>query len=93
MMKSLFSGVSGLQAHQVAMDVEGNNIANVNTAGYKYSRANFADMLSQTYKIATSPQGNLGGKNALQVGLGTSISGTTRIFSQGSVQNTDKIQT
>jgi len=90
MLKSLYSGVSGLQAHQIAMDVESNNIANVNTTGFKYSRANFSDLLSQTSAIATAPQGDLGGKNPVQVGLGTTISSTTRIFAQGSIQNTDK---
>ncbi len=90
MLKSLFSGVSGLQSHQIAMDVESNNIANVNTTGYKYSRANFSDLLAQTKAIATAPQGNLGGKNPVQVGLGTTVSSMTRIFSQGSVQNSDK---
>ncbi len=90
MLKSLFSGVSGLQSHQVAMDVESNNIANVNTVGFKYSRANFSDLLAQTKSIATAPQGNLGGKNAVQVGLGSTVSSMTRIFSQGSVQNSDK---
>jgi flagellar hook-basal body protein len=89
-MRSLWAGVSGLQAHQIAMDVEGNNIANVNTSGFKYSRANFSDMLSQTAKIATAPQGNLGGKNPMQVGLGTEVNSVTRIFSQGSVQATGK---
>ncbi|MCD6259253.1 MAG: flagellar hook protein FlgE [Helicobacteraceae bacterium] len=90
MLKSLFSGVSGLQSHQVAMDVESNNIANVNTVGFKYSRANFSDLLAQTKAIATAPQGALGGKNPAQVGLGTTVSSMTRIFAQGSVQNTDK---
>jgi len=90
MLKSLFSGVSGLQSHQVAMDVESNNIANVNTTGFKYSRANFSDLLAQTRSIATAPQGSLGGKNAVQVGLGSTVSSMTRIFSQGSVQNSDK---
>jgi flagellar hook protein FlgE len=90
MVKSLYSGVAGLQAHQVAMDIESNNIANVNTVGYKYSRANFSDMLAQTKSIATSPQGDLGGKNAVQVGLGSSVNSATRIFSQGSVQASDK---
>ena len=89
-MRSLWAGVSGLQAHQIAMDVEGNNIANVNTAGFKYSRVNFSDMLSQTAKIATAPQGELGGKNPMQIGLGTQISSVTKIFKQGSVQTTDK---
>ena len=90
MLKSLYSGISGLQSHQVAMDIESNNIANVNTVGYKYSRANFSDLLAQTKSIATGPQGKLGGKNALQVGLGSSVSSMTRIFSQGSMQNSDK---
>jgi flagellar hook protein FlgE len=90
MLRSLFAGVTGLQAHQVAMDIEGNNIANVNTTGFKYSRANFSDLLSQTKLIATAPQGTLGGKNALQVGLGSQVASATRIFAQGSVQVTDK---
>ncbi|MCF6330140.1 MAG: flagellar hook protein FlgE [Sulfurimonas sp.] len=90
MLKSLFSGVSGLQSHQIAMDVEANNIANVNTIGFKYSRANFSDLLAQTKAIATAPQGALGGKNPVQVGLGSTVSSMTRIFSQGSVQNSDK---
>lgn len=89
MMRSLWSGVGGLQAHQTAMDVEGNNIANVNTNGFKYSRANFSTMFSQTVKIATIPTDGLGGQNPMQVGLGTSINSTTRIHSQGSVQTTD----
>jgi len=90
MMRSLWSGVSGLNAHQIAMDVEGNNIANVNTTGFKYSRTNFQDLLSQTVKAATAPQGNLGGKNSLQVGLGASVSSVETMFKQGSIQNTDK---
>ncbi|WP_103616841.1 flagellar hook protein FlgE [Campylobacter concisus] len=90
MMRSLWSGVSGLQAHQIAMDVEGNNIANVNTYGFKYNRANFADILSQTPRVATAPQGQLGGQNAMQIGLGTTINSTTRIFSQGTLTATDK---
>lgn len=90
MLRSLFAGVTGLQAHQIAMDVESNNIANVNTIGYKYSRANFSDLLAQTAQIATAPQGDLGGKNAVQIGLGTTINSVTRIMTQGSIQNTDK---
>jgi flagellar hook protein FlgE len=90
MLRSLFAGVTGLQSHQVAMDVESNNIANVNTIGYKYSRANFSDLLAQTNQIATAPQGQIGGKNAVQIGLGTTVSSVTRIHSQGSIQNTDK---
>lgn len=90
MMRSLWSGVSGLQAHQVAMDVEGNNISNVNTTGFKYSRADFGTMFSQTVKIATAPTDGRGGQNPLQIGLGVSVGSTTRIHSQGSVQTTDK---
>jgi flagellar hook protein FlgE len=90
MLRSLFAGVTGLQAHQIAMDVESNNIANVNTVGYKYSRANFSDLLAQTAQIATAPQGDVGGKNAVQVGLGTTINSVTRMMTQGSIQNTDK---
>ncbi len=90
MLKSLFSGVSGLQSHQVAMDIESNNIANVNTVGFKYSRANFSDLLAQTKAIATAPQGALGGKNPVQIGLGSTVASATRIFSQGSIQNSDK---
>lgn len=89
-MRSLWSGVSGLQAHQVAMDVEGNNISNVNTTGFKYSRADFGTMFSQTVKIATAPTDGRGGSNPLQIGLGVSVSSTTRIHSQGPVQTTDK---
>ncbi|MBT0879205.1 flagellar hook protein FlgE [Campylobacter sp. 2018MI01] len=90
MMRSLWSGVSGLQAHQIAMDVEGNNIANVNTTGFKHSRANFSDLMNQTSKVATAPQGELGGKNPMQVGLGTQINSITKIFAQGSIQTTKK---
>jgi len=90
MMRSLWSGVSGLNAHQVAMDVEANNIANVNTVGFKYSRTNFQNLLSQTVKSATAPQGNVGGKNSLQIGLGTTVSAVETMFKQGSIQNTDK---
>jgi len=90
MLKSLWAGVSGIQAHQVAIDIEGNNIANVNTVGYKYNRANFADLLSQTTKLATAPQGTRGGTNDLQIGLGAKINSTTRVYQQGSIQNTDR---
>ena len=90
MMRSLWSGVSGLNAHQIAMDVESNNIANVNTVGFKYSRTNFQNLLSQTVKSATAPQGDLGGKNSLQIGLGATVSAVETMFKQGSIQNTDK---
>lgn len=89
MMRSLWSGVSGLQSHQVAMDVESHNIANVNTVGFKYSRANFSDQFSQTARPATAPEGELGGKNPMQIGLGTQIVSTQQIFRQGSIETTD----
>lgn len=89
MMRSLWSGVSGLRVHQVGMDVEGNNISNVNTYGFKYSRVNYSTMFSQTMSIATQPTSNLGGKNAKQVGLGVEATATQRIHSQGNLQTTD----
>lgn len=61
MMRSMFSGVSGLRNHQTRMDVIGNNIANVNTIGYKRARVTFQDMLSQNIRGASSPQGGKGG--------------------------------
>ena len=90
MMKSLWSGVSGLRVHQTGMDVEGNNIANVNTYGFKYSRVNYNTSFSQTMAIATSPVGSLGGQNAMQVGLGVSANSTMRVHSQGSITGTDR---
>lgn len=88
MMRSLFSGVSGLKNHQTRMDVIGNNISNVNTYGFKYSRATFQDMLSQTIAGAAKPEENKGGVNPKQVGLGMTIASIDRIFTQGSLQTT-----
>jgi flagellar hook protein FlgE len=90
MMRSLWSGISGLAAHQVAMDVEGNNIANVNTIGFKSSRTSFQDLLSQTASSGTGPQGKLGGRNAQQIGSGVQVATIERLFTQGPNQNTDK---
>ncbi len=89
MMRSLWSGVSGLNAHQTGIDVEGNNIANVNTVGFKYSRTNFEDYMSQTTSPAISPQGKLGGKNATQIGSGSTVANIQQIHSQGATQGTD----
>ncbi len=91
MMRSLFAGVTGLRNHQIRMDVIGNNIANVNTVGYKASRVSFADTLSQTLRGAASPQGTRGGINALQVGLGVNIASIDVIQTQGNMQNTGKL--
>ena len=90
MLRSLWSGVSGMQAHQVALDVESNNIANVNTYGFKYSRADFSTMVSQTRRAATIPYAGYGGINDYSVGLGTGIETTTKVFEQGSLQNTER---
>ncbi len=90
MMRSLFSAVSGLKSHQTRMDVIGNNIANVNTNGFKSSRATFADMLSQTQAGASAPTGNLGGTNPKQIGLGVSVASTDLIFNDTSAQQTGK---
>lgn len=90
MLRSLWSGVSGMQAHQIALDVESNNIANVNTTGFKYSRADFSTMVSQTRRSATIPYAGYGGVNDFSVGLGTGIETTTKVFEQGSLQNTDR---
>ena len=73
MMRSLYSGVSGLKGHQTKMDVIGNNIANVNTTGFKSGRVTFADTLSQTTANASSPNGNIGGTNPKQIGLGVGV--------------------
>lgn len=90
MVQSLRSGVLGLGAHQSAMDIEGNNIANVNTVGFKYSRANFSEMMNQTMRSASQPSSNLGGTNPTQVGMGAGVESSTRIFKQGAIQSTDR---
>ena len=88
MMRALYSGVAGLKNHQTRMDVIGNNISNVNTYGFKTSRATFQDMISQTLSGAAKPEENRGGVNPKQVGLGMTIASIDRIFTQGSLQTT-----
>jgi len=88
MMRALFSGVAGLKNHQTRMDVIGNNIANVNTYGFKTSRVTFQDMLSQTIAGAAKPEENRGGVNPKQIGLGMTIASIDKIFTQGSLQTT-----
>ena len=88
MMRSLYAGVSGLQNHQVRMDVLGNNIANINTTGFKKGRVNFQDMLSQTLSGAARPTDEVGGVNPKQVGLGMVIAAIDTIHTQGSLQST-----
>ena len=89
MMRSMFSGVSGLRAHQLKMDVIGNNIANVNTVGYKSQRATFQEVFNQTIKGAGSPQAGRGGTNPQQIGLGISLASIDTFHIRGAVQRTD----
>ena len=92
MMRSLFSGVSGLKVHQTKMDVIGNNISNVNTIGFKSSSVTFSDVLYQTTQGATGPNASTGtaGRNAMQIGLGATVSAiTTSITTSGASQRTD----
>ena len=91
MMRSMFSGVSGLKVHQTRMDVIGNNIANVNTVGYKSQRVTFSDVFSQTISGASSASDETGrgGVNAMQVGLGVNVSSIDMLMTQGAAQRTD----
>ena len=91
MMRSMFSGVSGLRIHQTMMDTIGNNIANINTIGYKSSTVSFQSMLSQTIKGASGPNNETGGSNPIQVGLGAKMSSIDFNFVQGNLQSTGKI--
>lgn len=89
MMRSMFSGVSGLRAHQAKMDTIGNNIANVNTVGFKGNSVSFQEVFSQTIKGAGSPQGGRGGTNPQQIGLGVSVASMDTNHTKGSTQRTD----
>lgn len=92
MMRSLYSAVSGLQVHQVKMDVLANNIANVNTTGYKKGQVTFQDMLNQTIRSAQaatgSGSGNTGGANPQQIGLGVLVGTINNVHSQGAAATT-----
>ncbi|MHB1137593.1 MAG: flagellar hook protein FlgE [Microthrixaceae bacterium] len=90
MIRSMFSAVSGLRNHQTMMDVVGNNIANVNTTGFKSSSTVFQDVLSQTLRGGGAAGANVGGTNPAQVGLGSRVAGTTTNFSQGALQLTGR---
>lgn len=90
MMRALYTGRSGIKNHQTRMDVVGNNISNVNTVGFKSGRATFADMLSQTLKNASTPDGNVGSTNPKQIGLGVNIGSIDTIFTDGAPLATDK---
>jgi len=87
----MFSAVAGIKNHQIKLDVIGNNIANVNTIGFKSSRVNFQDMLSQTIRSGAPPQTGRGGVNPAQVGLGMFLGSIDNIHTQGSIQSTDRV--
>jgi flagellar hook protein FlgE len=88
MMRSLYSGVSGLQNHQTRMDVLGNNISNVNTVGFKKGRVTFQDLLYQQMSGASRPNGDIGGVNPKEIGLGMSVASVDTINTQGALQTT-----
>jgi flagellar hook protein FlgE len=90
MLRSLYSGISGLRSHQEMLDVTGNNIANVNTVGFKASSTVFQDTLSQMTQGAGGPQTGIGGTNPAQIGLGVQVAGVSTNFAQGSAQATGK---
>jgi len=91
MMRSMFSGVSGLRAHQTRMDVIGNNVANVNTVGFKSGRVTFQEIFSQTLQGASSPDAatGRGGTNPMQIGLGLGVGAVDTITTGGSLERTD----
>ena len=91
MMPSMFSGVSGLRNHQTRMNVIGNNLANINTVGFKYSRVTFSDMMYQTMKSASGPAGGRGGINPQQVGLGMLVNTIDTVHTQGNLEATGKL--
>lgn len=93
MMRSLFSGISGLRVHQTKMDVIGNNISNVNTVGFRASSVNFTDVFYQTTQNASGPNANTGaaGTNAMQIGLGANVAAiTVDLSGSGATQRTDR---
>jgi flagellar hook protein FlgE len=90
MLKSLYSGISGMRVNQTKLDVIGNNISNVGTTAFKSSNARFSDMLSQTVSDAMAPSSKQGGTNAKQVGLGVQISSIANVMTQGSMQPTNR---
>jgi len=90
MMRSMFSGVSGMRNFQYELDVIGNNISNVNTVGFKGSRVTFQTALLQTLKAARAPQNNVGGTNPIQIGLGSQLATMDKVMTQGSFQNTGR---
>ncbi len=88
MMRGMFAAISGLRTHQVMLDVTSNDIANVNTIGYKSARTTFKDSLTQLQRGASGPGGGTGGANAAQVGLGTQLSSIDNLMTSGALQST-----
>ena len=88
MMRSLFSGVSGLAINMARMDVIGNNVANANTVGFKASRVTFEETMTQLLQGSTAPRESLGGANPTQVGTGARLGTIDNLFTQGSMENT-----
>lgn len=91
MLRSMYSGISGLKNFQTKLDVVGNNIANVNTFGYKKGRVTFKDLVSQSVGSSSGAGGNVGGTNPKQVGLGASMSTVDNVYNQGALQNTGRV--
>jgi len=87
---SLISGISGLQASQTALNVIGDNLANLNTSGFKAARVSFATSLSQTLRSASGPSGGLGGTNPIEIGTGTSVASIDKVYTQGNMLPTGR---
>jgi flagellar hook protein FlgE len=90
MLRSMFSAISGLKAHQAKMDVTGNNIANVNTVGFKSSSTVFQDTLSQVVRAGGAPAADRGGTNPAQIGLGVKLAAITTNWTNGAAQSTGR---
>src|SRR3990172_1974692 len=88
---AFYAAISGLKSQQIKLDVIANNIANLNTFGFKASRVAFSDLFSQTPKAASAPQGGRGGTNPTQIGLGVQLAAIDTIISQGSIQTTGNL--
>jgi flagellar hook protein FlgE len=88
MMRSMFAAISGLRVHQTMLDVTANNIANVNTAGYKAERTSFKDMLSQLQRDGGAPTAAIGGTNPAQIGLGVQLGSIDNVMNSGAIQST-----
>src|ERR671927_57241 len=88
MMRGMFAAISGLKTHQVMLDVTSNDIANVNTIGYKSARTTFKDSLTQLQRGASGPGGGTGGANAAQIGLGTQLGSIDNLMTSGALQTT-----